>query len=160
MEREEVPMSDDAEREYVEAKAAYDAALVRLSAAKKARPKQTTKYELREAQNQRIRDAVWQAYLGGQRDYRALGKEFGRSTAWVGIHIREVMHQRRFGPETAHEYEERMWLVDEPTRLKAARDAMIEEARLKSLEPGVSEAWLRAHRAFEEGRLRAAAEEC
>ena len=29
-------MSDDAEREYVEAKAAYDAALVRLSAAKKA----------------------------------------------------------------------------------------------------------------------------
>jgi hypothetical protein len=153
-------MDEDAEREYVEAKAAYDAALVRLSAAKKARPKQTTKYELREAQNQMIRDAVWQAYLGGQRDYRALGKEFGRSTAWVGSHIREVMHQRRFGPETAHEYEERIWLVDEPTRLKAARDAMVEEGLRMAMEPGRSEAWLSAHRAFEEGRLRAAAEEC
>ena len=123
-------MSDDAEREYVEAKAAYDAALVRLSAAKKARPKQTTKYELREAQNQRIRDAVWQEYLGGQRDYHALGKEFGRSTAWVGSHIREIMHQRRFGPETLREYEERKWLEEYPLRQKAERERREDFARV------------------------------
>jgi hypothetical protein len=154
MEREEVPMSDDAEREYVEAKAAYDAALVRLSAAKKARPKQTTKYELREAQNQRIRDAVWQAYLGGQRDYRALGKEFGRSTAWVGSRIREVMHQRRFGPETLLEYEGRKWLEDEPLRQKAERERREDFARRASLsiDPRHSEAWHQAYQMYENQR--------
>jgi hypothetical protein len=140
---------EDAEREYIEAKAAYDAALARLVAARKARPKHPTKAELRTM-----------AYLDGNRNYKALAEEFCRSRTWVGNVISDRKYFGRFGPETAHEHEMRMWLTNETMRLQAARDAMVEEGLRMAMEPGRSSAWHMAHKAFEEGRLRAAAEEC
>jgi hypothetical protein len=143
---------EDAEREYVEAKAAYDVALARLVAARKARPKQPTKAELRTAENQRIADAVWQAYLDGKRDRRALAEEFGRSRQWIGNTIWENLSRRAFGPETIEEHEERIWWLTRADRAKAQIDAMLEEGRRMSLEPGRSEAWLRAYQMLIDSR--------
>jgi hypothetical protein len=147
-------MSDDPEREYIEAKAAYDAALVRLAAAKKARPKQTLKSDLRRAENQRIGEAVWQAYVEGARDYHLLADRFGRSRSWVNSHILSVLYQRRFGPETLREYEERKWWEDEPLRQKAERERREELARRASLsvDPKHSEAWHQAYQMYENQR--------
>ena len=130
----------DAEQEYVEAKAAYAVALARLSAAKKARPKQPTKYELRDAQNQRISDAVWQAYVDGTRDYHILADRFGRSSSWVGSHIRDILRERRFGPETLEENEWRLYFhrrKNEPIRA------------------GHSDAWHRVRQMYEDQRIAA-----
>jgi hypothetical protein len=126
-------MSDDAEQEYIEAKAAYDVALARLVAARKARPKQPTKAELRLAENQRITDVIWQAYVAGERDYDVLAALVGRSRGWAGRHVHTILHKRQFGPETPQEYELRM------TALKLRSDLALQM-------PGHSEAWHQLYR--------------
>ena len=96
----------DAEQEYVEAKAAYAVALARLTAAKKvldALPR-PSKAEHRDAVNKQLAEAVWHAYLEGTRDYRMLAARFGRSRSWIGSHVRDILHERRFGPETLEDY--------------------------------------------------------
>ena len=133
----------DAEQEYVEAKAAYAVALARLTAAKKALdalPPKPTKWELRDAENKRISDAVWQAYLDGARDYRVLAVRFGRSRGWIGGHIRDILRERRFGPETLEDYRYR---------------TMLDNVSGPWAEAKHSEAWHRVRQMHEEQRMAA-----
>ena len=140
-------MSDDAEREYVEAKAAYDAALVRLVAAKKARPAKPTKAALLRERNDEIVEAAWQAYIDGERDYQMLADRHDRSKGWVKHHISRLRYERRFGPETLRDFERRRWFEERPQRQKEELEFRLELARRVSLEvsPGHSEAWHRVY---------------
>jgi hypothetical protein len=135
----------EAEREYAEARAAYDAALARLSAAKLAMA------GVKSLQRHEFNRAVWQAYLDGERDYRVIAAQFGRSRAWVSQYIRGLLRERGFRyPETLQEHRYRIWAED---ALKRAR-AKVEENRARRLDlfrripidPNHSEAW---HQVYE-----------
>jgi hypothetical protein len=109
---------DEAEREYFEARAAYDKALVRLSAAKKARPKPAIRAGSLEHMAQ-VRDAIWQAYLAGERDYEAMAKRFGRTRGNISTVIRDVKKERGFGPITAEEHRYRVMFDEAMAQYKA-----------------------------------------
>jgi hypothetical protein len=97
-------MTDDpAEREYIDAKAAYDAALARLRSAKKARSKPAIRINSL-AHKAQVREAIWQAYLAGERDYEALAQRFGRARSGISGVISAFRSERAFGPITAEEY--------------------------------------------------------
>lgn len=102
-----------AEREYLEAKAAYDKALARLIAAKKARPRQEPVVRIGSLrQMAREREAIWQAYLAGDRDYEAMARRFGRTRGNITSVIRNTRQERAFGPPTAEEYRYNKMLQD------------------------------------------------
>ena len=144
-------MSDNAEREYVEAKAAYDAALVRLAAAKKAR--RSRRWRLAQLQEE-----VWQAYVDGERDYRALAERFGRSRAWVSNHVRGILRERRFGPETLFEQQMRVSFetINERVlqQMEQNRQNLLRRAALED-QAGHSEAWRRLHQEHVDAAMKA-----
>ena len=96
-------MASDPEQEYCEALAAYEVALKRLVAAKKARPKPTIRANSLEHKKQ-VREAIWQAYLAGERNYDAMARRFGRTPGNVRHLIREMRRERAFGPITAKDH--------------------------------------------------------
>lgn len=81
---------NDAAREYAEAKAQYLVALQRLKAAKAALPPKPHRTTYEEAEQRSA--AIWQRYLEGQQDMRALAAEFGLSRSFTTA---AVAYQRR-----------------------------------------------------------------
>ena len=135
----------ETEREYAEAKAAYGAALARLSAAKVAMA------GLKSLNRREIHDAVWRAYLAGERDYRVIAVRFGRSRGWVSQHIRGILHERGFRyPETLREYRQRVWaegaLQRAIEKVEENRARRMDLYRRIPIDPNHSEAW---HQVYE-----------
>jgi hypothetical protein len=96
---------EEREREYQEAKAAYEAALVRLKAAKKARPasfRVPPRNDIIEAR----REHIWQRYVAGERDLPAMAKRLGVSLAHVKHVVSLGLHEAayEYGPPTRSDY--------------------------------------------------------
>jgi hypothetical protein len=100
---------EEREREYQEAKAAYEAALVRLTAAKKARPSPYFTVPPRNAIIEARRQHIWHRYVAGERDLQAMAQRLGVSLEHVKSVIREELHERayEYGPPTRSDYLDR-----------------------------------------------------
>lgn len=109
----------DPEREYRDAKAAYGKALARLIAAKKARPKPVIR-EGSLAHKAQVREAIWQAYLAGERNYAALARRFARTPGNISTVIRDALEERAFGPITPEEHAYQAELEAEAARWRFA----------------------------------------
>lgn len=90
--------------EYWAAKAAYDEALARLIEAKRALARKPNGTEVRRARQAETREALWQEYVGGRRDYTEMGRPYRMRGKSVYNMISRMRRERAFGPITAKEH--------------------------------------------------------